>query len=79
MTVKEALRPGRYWREVRSGRRVKILESEVHGTGPAWCYVNDAGEPDGYDDPADAWHYSDVLNFVLFGEFVPEERPGEFV
>lgn len=68
---------GSIWREKETGRRIKILEEEVHGTGPAWTYIGGDGEPEphGYE-PANGftygdwfWHYCDVMDFVLWGRF----------
>jgi hypothetical protein len=75
----DRIRPGQIWREARSGRHVKILEEEVHGTGPAWTYCDPTGCPEPHDASTHSdwfWHYCDVLDFVVWGrfEFVREAR-----
>jgi hypothetical protein len=72
------IRPGARWREVKSGRLIRIIDEEVHGTGPSWTYIDAAGNPEphgpesnGHDYRDWYWHYCDVLDFVLWGRFVP--------
>jgi hypothetical protein len=67
------IRVGAIWREVSTGRTIRILEEEVHGTGPAWTYCDAAGkeEPDGPDHPTWFWHYCDIYDFVVWKRFVP--------
>jgi hypothetical protein len=65
------------WKEIETKRYIKILEKEVHGTGPAWTYCDCKGnpEPHGYEEANGAvyndwyWHYCDVLEFAVWKRF----------
>jgi hypothetical protein len=67
-----AVEVGSVWREVETGRRIRVLEEEIHGTGPAWTYIDADGEPEAHGEqhPEWFWHYCDVCDFVLWGRFV---------
>ena len=81
-TVEDSVPPkrievGQIWWEKDTGRLIKILEREVHDTGPAWTYCNYKGkpEPEGYCKANDHtyddwfWHYCDILDFVTWERF----------
>jgi hypothetical protein len=73
----ERIEVGQIWLEERTGRYIKILEREVHDTGPAWTYCNEDGEPEpeGYCKANGHryydwfWHYSDIFDFVVWERF----------
>lgn len=75
----KSIEVGQIWCEKESGRLIKILEKEVHGTGPAWTYCTARGKPeaDGPDHPDWFWHYCDVFDFFVWGrfEFVRQGKP----
>lgn len=52
-------KPGTRWREARTGRVVRILREEVHGTGPSWTYEDEPG----------SWHYCDAWDFCVWERF----------
>ena len=68
---------GQIWLEIESNRYIKIVEKEVHGTGPAWTYCDEQGnsEPHGYEKANgysyDEWffHYCDLFDFCVWGRF----------
>jgi hypothetical protein len=70
-TLPDRIRPGQIWYEPETGRHVKILEEEVHGTGPSWTYCTPSGEPepDGPRHPEWFWHYCDLFDFVVWDRF----------
>ena len=57
------LQPGERWLEKSSNRVIVILKTEVHGTGPSWCY-EDGGTPGVVN-----WHYCDVADFSIWKTF----------
>lgn len=65
------IRPGQLWLERRTGRHIRILQAEVHGTGPAWTYCNVDGDPEphGPDHPDWYWHYCDLFDFIMWDRF----------
>jgi hypothetical protein len=44
------------WRERETGRVARILEEEVHGTGPSYTYEDEPG----------SWHYANLCDWVLW-------------
>ncbi len=74
MTLPPRILPGQFWREATTCRRIKILESMVHDTGPAWTYVDASGNPEGDSEhhPDWHWHYCDLFDFTVWNRFVWE-------
>lgn len=51
--------PGSRWRDSHDGKIVRILESEVHGTGPSWTVEGEPG----------SWHYCFLEDFIIWKRF----------
>jgi hypothetical protein len=77
--VPDCILPGQVWRELDTGRLVRILEEEVHGTGPAWTYIDATGNdvPESKDHGDWFWHYCDVADFFVWKRF-QFVRQGEY-
>lgn len=73
--VIKVIKPNAIWLEAQTGRRVRILEEEVHGTGPSWTYVDKAGNPEPHDNDLHKgwfWHYCSSADFCYTGRFQPD-------
>ncbi len=66
---------GQVWLEVDTNRRILILEAEVHGTEPAWTYIDASGDPEPHSRRHSYWywHYCDLADFVVWGRFRLEQ------
>lgn len=82
------LRPGAFWRELSTGRRIRIVEPFVNGIGPSWTYVDSLGGsiPNSERYPDVYFHCSDIFDFSTNPKFVCEDdllilglRPSDIV
>lgn len=69
------LRPGSFWKEIETGRRLMILEPFVYGIGPSWTYVDSNGDsvPESERHPNWYEHYCDIFDFTVWNRFIYEE------